>query len=162
MNKKGQIQISFGMIFSIIIVIATVAVGFYVINYFLDMSSCTKTSLFLDSLTNEVDKAWTGDKTQTVFKGNLPSGITYVCFGNLSASSGGDAGTDKMLLELKDYGASDKNLFIYPPKKACEQAFYDLKHARFDNFFCVPVKSGEVNVKLLKTSTEALVSLNKP
>ena len=43
MNKKslrGQIQLSFGMIFSIIIIIATIAVAFYVISTFMDTSRC--------------------------------------------------------------------------------------------------------------------------
>ena len=163
MNKKGQIQISFGMIFSIIIVIATVAIGFYVINYFLNLSSCTKTSLFWDSLTDEVDKAWNTDITQTVFSGNVPSGVGYVCFGNFSMTPENTVITRKIFAELKDYGENGKNSFIYPPKKACELAFYDLKHARFGKFFfCVPAKSGEVSVKLSKIATDPLVTLSRP
>ena len=67
MDKKGQIDISFGMIFSIIIIIATVAIGFYVITYFLNLSSCTKVGLFWNSLNEEVDKAWNSDIAQTVY-----------------------------------------------------------------------------------------------
>mgnify|MGYP001609437529 CR=1 FL=1 len=33
-NKRGQIELSFGMIFSIIIIIALVATAFYAISYF--------------------------------------------------------------------------------------------------------------------------------
>jgi len=162
MKRKGQIQISFGMIFSIIIVIATVAIGFYVINYFLNLSSCTKTSLFWNSLTDEVDKAWNSDITQTIFKGNVPSGVEYVCFGNFSLTPENNIATRKIFSELKDYGENGKNSFIYPPKKACELAFYDLKHTHSDNFFCVPVKSGVADIKLSKTSTATLVTLSKP
>jgi len=162
MNKKGQIQISFGMIFSIIIVIATVAIGFYVINYFLNLSSCTKTGLFWNSLTDETDKAWNTDMTQTIFKGNVPSGVEYVCFGNLSSRTGIDSKSTEILLELQTFGENDKNSFIYPPKKACELAFYDLKHSRFDNFFCVPAKSGVVDIKIsFDARKSALVTLSK-
>ena len=96
MDKKGQIDISFGMIFSIIIIIATVAIGFYVITYFLNLSSCTKVGLFWNSLNEEVDKAWNSDIAQTVYTKDVPSGITHVCFGNFT----------QMPLEI------DKKLFL--------------------------------------------------
>jgi hypothetical protein len=163
MKRKGQIQISFGMIFSIILVIATIAVGFYVINHFLNLSSCTKVGLFWNSLTDEVDKAWNSDMTQTIFKGDVPSGIGYICFGNFSLTPENNVVTRNIFSELKEFGEDNKNSFMYPPKKACELAFYDLKHARFDSFFCVQAKSGVVNIKLsFKSSTNALVTLSKP
>jgi len=161
MEKRGQIQISFGMIFSIIIIIATVAVGFYVITYFLNLSSCTKIGLFWNSLEKEIDKAWNSDMTQTVFKAEVPSGITYACFGNFSQMPLSDA-DKKMFLELKDYGSPGRNAYLYPAGKACDLAFYSLKHAKSDNFFCVPAKSGVVSIKLSKTSFDALVKLSKP
>lgn len=161
MNKKGQVQISFGMIFSIIIVIATIAVGFYVITYFLNLGNCTKVGLFQKSLTDKVDEAWDSVKTQTTFSGNLPSGIQYACFGNLSLEIGADSKSTEILLELQTYGGNGKNAFLYPPKKACELGFYDLKHAHADGFFCVPVKSGVASIKLSKIDTDALVTLSK-
>lgn len=161
MKKRGQIDISFGMIFSIIIIIATVAVGFYVITYFLNLSSCTKVGLFWNSLNEEIDKAWNGDMTQTTFKVNIPSGISYACFGNFSQMPLTDA-DKKMFTELKLYASPGRNAYLYPTGKACDLAFYTLKHARTDNFFCVPVKSGEIAVRLSKTSFDALVKLSKP
>jgi len=161
-KKRGQIQLSFGMIFSIIIIIATVAIGFYVITYFLNLSSCTKVGLFWDSLNGEVDKAWNSDIVQTLFKGDVPSGITNVCFGNFSQGQKIADADKEFFTELKDYAATERNAYLYPPGKACDIAFYSLKHARTDNFFCVPSKSGVINVKLSKTSSEALAKLSKP
>lgn len=160
-RRKGQIQISFGMIFSIIIVIATVAVAFYVINYFLNVSSCTKIGTFWKSLNDEVDKAWNSDITETLFKGQLPSGITQICFGNFSQTPL-FAGDQKLYSELERYQKTGRNAYLYPPGKACDIAFYELKHARTSNFFCVPVKSGVTTIKLSKTSFDALVKLNRP
>ena len=111
---------------------------------------------------DEVDKAWNSDITQTIFKGNVPSGIDYVCFGNISVASAGDSEMNIVVSELKNYGEDDKNSFIYPPKRACEIAFYNLKHASFDSFFCVREKSGSVSVKLSKSSSDALVKLSRP
>ena len=58
MEKRGQIQISFGMIFSIIIIIAIVAVSIYVITIFLDFNKCGKVVLFYEDLEEEIQKAW--------------------------------------------------------------------------------------------------------
>ena len=162
MKKGGQIQISFGMIFSIIIIIATVAVGFYVINYFLDLSKCTKIGSFWDSIDKEVDKAWNGDISQTIFNRELPSGITHFCFGSLNDIQSEDQDTKRIFSELRNYGSLEGNSYIYPPGKACDLAFKNIRHATADKFFCVPVKSGTISVKLSKGSFDALVKLSKP
>ena len=58
MNKRGQIDISFGMIFSIILIIAVVGVAFYVINNFIELKKCTEIGLFYDDLKKYIDEAW--------------------------------------------------------------------------------------------------------
>jgi hypothetical protein len=160
-EKKGQIQISFGMIFSIIIIIATVAIAFYVITYFLDLSNCQKNGAFWDSLNKEVYKAWNSDSMQEVYKAEVPSGITKVCFGNFTQMAYGD---DKVLFtELERYEQSKRNAYLYPPGKACEDlAYFNIEHSTTAEFFCVPVASGKINVKISKTSFDALVKLSKP
>ena len=159
-EKKGQIQISFGMIFSIIIIIATVAVAFYVISYFLDMNNCNKIVTCWTSLNAEVDKMWNSDGGQKLVTLELPSGIEKVCFGNFTQMPTPE---DKaVFLEMEIYGRSGRNAYLYPPGKACDNAFYSLTHARTDKFFCVPVKSGKASVRISKTSSEALVKLSKP
>ena len=158
MNKKGQVQLSFGMIFSIIIIIATVAIGFYVITYFLNLSSCTKVGIFWNSFNEEVDKAWNSDIAQTVFEKEIPSGITYLCLGNFSQMP---LEVDrKFFTDLKGYESPGRNAYLYPAGKACDAAFYNIKHAKTDRFFCVPAKSGTLSVKISKTSSDALVKLS--
>ncbi len=160
MRKKGQIQISFGMIFSIIIIIATVAIGFYVINYFLDLASCSKIGVFWDSLNKDIDKAWVSDMSQTVFKGELPSGISKICFGNFTMNY---AREDIEQFEfLKRYESRGRNAYLYPPGKACDLGFFELKHIEVDEFFCVPVRSGSASIKLTKTTFDPLVRLTTP
>lgn len=160
MQKKGQIQISFGMIFSIIIIIATVAVGFYVITYFLNLSSCSKIGIFWDSLDRDIEDAWVSDMSQTVFRGELPSKIDKICFGNFSMMP---AQEDREEFEfLQRYESRGRNAFLYPPGKACDLAFYELKHIETDEFFCVPVESGSAEIKLSKTTLDPLVKLSAP
>ena len=54
MKKRGQLQISFGMIFSIILIIAFVALAVYVIMIFLDTGKCANTGLFKNDLQQEI------------------------------------------------------------------------------------------------------------
>ncbi len=160
MNKRGQVQISFGMIFSIIIIIATIAIGFYVITYFLNLSSCTKIGIFWNSLDEEIAKSWNSDISQTVFEKEIPSGITHLCLGNFSQMS--FEADKKLFTELRGYENPGRNAYLYPPGKACDAAFYNLKHIKTDRFFCVPAESGTISIKLSKTSLDAMVTLSKP
>jgi len=161
MKKRGQIQISFGMIFSIIIIIATVAVAFYVITYFLDLSKCQKNGLFWDSFQKEIDKAWNSDITEEVYKAEVTSGITEACFGNFTQIA--EIGDRVVFEELRRYERTGRNAYLYPVGKACESlGYHDLQHIITDQFFCVPVKSGKIEIKLSKTSTDAFVKLSKP
>jgi len=161
--KRGQVQLSFGMIFSIIVIIATVAVAFYAISYFLNLSRCTQTGNFYGSLQNEIDKAWAGEITQKIFTEKLPSGIKNVCFGNISQNY--DAGLyAKIHDELESVAVAKNNIYLYPVWNACDGEFASkkLEHVKIDEFFCVSVKNNKASVKLTKGSGEALVTLSKP
>src|SRR3989344_8357256 len=83
-EKRGQMDISFGMIFSIILIIAVLAIAFYVIRYFSALSSCTSVGLFYTALTKEVDQSWATTTSKSIFSGNVPGSVDYVCFGNLN------------------------------------------------------------------------------
>jgi hypothetical protein len=158
---KGQIQLSFGIIFSIIIIIATIVVAFYVIGYFLDLSKCTKVGLFYDGLKKDVDKAWRADITQGIYKNELPSGIKKVCFGNSSQQYAKE--DEEQFAYFSSRSVAGMNGLFYPPEKACdsELAFFKVEHAVTDKFFCVPVASGTAKVKLSKGSADALVKLDR-
>ena len=82
-NKRGQLQISFGMIFSIILIIAFIAVFIYVITIFMGWKKCASTGLFKEDLQSTVNNAWQSDQYQDVFPKSqsiVPSGITQICF----------------------------------------------------------------------------------
>lgn len=161
-RKKGQIQISFGMIFSIIIIIATVAIGAYVIMHFMSLSKCTKISLFYKSLQDETTKAWEGDMTQRVVNINLPSGIDEVCIGNLTLGSTKEYETEYE--ELKRFRLMDRNLFLYPLGTSCggNPAIYKLDYVQSVQLFCSELKSGIVSIKLSKDVSDSYVKLSKP
>jgi hypothetical protein len=159
MERKAQLQLSFGMIFSIIIIIATIATAFYVISYFLNMNRCTQVGLFYNTLNDEVNKCWEGDFCQKVLTQAIPKPVEKVCFGNFSQTY--QKVDDVQFEYLKRFWRQDKNVFLYPASSSCDSnlAFYKLAHVRTDEFFCAPVKSGKITIKVIKTNLEPLVKL---
>lgn len=162
--KRGQLQISFGMIFSIIIIIATVAVAIYFISQFLDTSRCTQVNIFRSDFQDAVDEVWKSAKAQKSFEISLPSKIEEVCFGNLSNRG---SSYPKEYSDLRRYQSFDSNLFLLPSEKACggNSANAYLKHVQDSQFRCVNLKNGKASAIISKESTSQIlvkVTLNEP
>lgn len=156
-SKRGDVSLSFGTIFSIIVIIAIIGVAVYAITYFVGLKKCTEISLFYKNLQDKTDQAWSSDSVSDMFVGTLPTDIEKVCFGNVSMAPAGPEYT-----ALKVYARQNANVFMYPPKEACETKHVALKHAKFNSFFCVPVDDGRLRVSMKKSSYEALVTIDSP
>lgn len=159
--RKGQMQMSFGMIFSIILIIAIVAIAVYVTLNFLRLGKCTEIGLFYDSLKKEVEKAWKSTIYKDVFSDELPSGIEFVCFGDLNLGYNGEFREQYDFLSR--YRRQDKNVFLYPIQNACDSnlAFFKLEHVDISDFFCVPAIDGKIRVGMEKGQFDALVKLSQ-
>ena len=83
MKEKRGLELSFSMIFSIIVIIAIVAVAFYMISYLLKLKNCTELGLFTRELQETVDRAWNADSSSELFERTLPSFVDKVCVGSL-------------------------------------------------------------------------------
>jgi hypothetical protein len=81
-NKRGQANISFGMIFSIILIIVFLAFGFYAIKKFIDLQQTIQIQTFLKDLQNDVDKMWKSVQGSQEISYTLPTKATAVCFQN--------------------------------------------------------------------------------
>jgi len=167
-GKRGQFEISFSMIFSIIVIIAIVATSFYVIRYFLNLNKCNEVAFFFNDFQNKVNDAWRSGDTQSTFESNLPGSVRAVCFGNYSlVAPMGNTADAQRYNELRDYVRTkrDKNLFIYPSSGSCDASisYYNLQHSipAAGQFFCVDTVNGKLDVKLSKTSSDPLVKLSK-
>lgn len=158
-RKRGGIQLSFGMIFSIIIIIAIVGVAFYAIKHFLNLQKCTEISLFYDDLQKNIDRAWSSEITVEDYESKLPGSIDSVCFGDVAAGSGKEA------LALRRYRSQGGNIFLYPPENACGHVFKEIKHvdlsALSSSFVCFPTRSGKVSFGLEKRSFDTLVKITE-
>ena len=156
-------------------IITIITVGFYAIKHFLGLNNCSQVGLFFRDLEREVDKAWSEEIYSGRFQSNLPDsgfsklGITHVCFGKVTDIRPNAPNEDKNIKTgLEDFGGfsfAETNVFLYPPEKACEgeNFFRSLENARAKNndFFCVPVSNGVINIKLEKSQTDSLVKISE-
>jgi len=166
MKKKGQLELSFGMIFSILIIIATLAIAFYVIFKFMQTQECINVGLFFDGLNGKIEEAYKATIVSDSYTSNIPSGITAVCFGYLNQSTVTGGGDSTKQNELKANPAtrnSGANVFFYPLQQGCGGKFpyHKESHAVVDGFFCINVENGKLTVKLEKDAFESLVTLSK-
>ena len=162
MKKRGDISLSFGMISSILAIIAIMGVAFYAINYFLNLGRCTEIGLFYQDLQEKIDQAWNSEIAKNEFSGNLPTGIKSVCFGDLSSPGNGIASQEYN--DLKIYGIYGGNTFIYPSAKACDLPYKKINHVDFSElpgFTCFPINDGVVNIRFEKNSYDSLVKIIK-
>lgn len=80
MKKEGQLNLSFGMIFSIILIIVFLAFGFYAIKKFIDMQQTIQIESFMKDFQDDVDKMWKSPQGSQTLTYSLPSKINAVCF----------------------------------------------------------------------------------
>jgi eight-cysteine-cluster-containing protein len=162
-GKRGQLQISFGMIFSIILIIAFVAVAIYAIIMFLNLKKCSDLGSFKDDLQGEIDRAYSSDESNFVFNSSLSSGIR-VCFIDLSEESKGDS--KEIYTGFKKYGYVKVNTFYWPLQLKCPTTF-NLNHLNIteitknNNPYCISNLKGKISLKIEKNFYDSLVYISR-
>lgn len=159
MTKRAQIQMSFGVIFSIIIIAATLGIAGYVILKVWNAGNDAGCKLFYSDLQKKIDEAWNQDGGSSyVFSGSASSESEKVCFGYTNQTF---AELDKAAHEkIEEYSSKSVNLFFYPIASCGDSSFsYNLKHIKTDKFFCVDIQNGKASVKIAKGTFDALVKL---
>lgn len=158
MASRGELSLSFGVIFSLIIIIAIIGVGFYMISYFLSLKECTELGLYKRDLQLRIDDAWHSEEVSDSFEGTVPSFLEKLCFGNLSQGSAREE-----YQTLKRFDEPGANLFYYPlPSGRCDVTYGELKHARFTGFTCITVNDGKAKVNLIKNTFDTTVLVCDP
>lgn len=154
--KKAQVNLSFGMLFSIILIIFFIAFAFFAIQKFLGLGNTISVGKFVGDFQLNVDKLWAGSQGSQESEYSLPKKIKWVCFVNLLEPEQG-AYTD-FYKEFEKY-PSDNNLFFYPMDVGLD--VIEIAHINFegDNPLCFEVKNGKVKIGIEKDFGEALVSI---
>ncbi len=142
MKLKGELNLSFGMIFSIILIVAFIVFAFYAIKKFIDFQDTINIEKFKDDLQYDIDSMWRSSEGSQPVEYILPKKITAACLKED---------------EYENLYFESKN--IIPGKK--------LVHVDFDktldgkNFVCFENTNGKVNMILKKDFDEVLVTITK-
>lgn len=139
-SKKAQLKISFGMIFSIILIISFLAFGFFAIQKFLGMQDNIVMKKFVDNFQEDIDKMWKSTQGSKEVKYSVSRDVTSVCF------------------EYSPY----YNVLIYSGER-----FEDYTFAQIDiektldgkTSICAKVKEGKINFYLSKQFDEEYVTI---
>ncbi|MFA5173715.1 MAG: hypothetical protein WC438_00875 [Candidatus Pacearchaeota archaeon] len=164
-KAQQSIGMSFGTIFSIIIIIFIVVIAFIAINYFLDLKKCTQLGLFKKDLQEEINRAWHSEKSESEFKAALPSSIKAVCFANFSKTGAIGISSD-IYDDVSFYSIEDANMFFYPSTDACDIPYQKIENIDLDEIVgikkakCFDVIDGQISIIIKKERNQALVSLN--
>ena len=79
-NKRGQMKLSFGMIFSIFLIIIFIAFAVYAISKFINLQKTIQIESFARDFQADVDDMWNSPKGSQPETYSLPNKIDAVCF----------------------------------------------------------------------------------
>ena len=163
LNKKGQLNLSFGMIVSIIMIIIFLAFGFYVISKFLGMKNSVEIGKFIEGLRNDVDKMWRSSQGSQNLEYSLPTKIEYVCF--VDYTSGKKGAESEIYEKLKQVYNGEENIFFYPVGSGEGIDSAAINHINIgkitenQNPFCLNNEKGKIKLTLKKNFDDALVGI---
>lgn len=166
MNKRGQMELSFGMIFSLFLIIIFIAFAFYAISKFLSLSDSAVIGKFKESVQNDIDKLWKGSQGVWSPKSGytLPKGIELVCFADFSEKAKGNKKDIYVKLNQLSSGG-DRNMVFYPNGAGTGLNSFTMEHIDIkkitltDNPYCAENKKGKVMLTLNKEFGENLITI---
>lgn len=138
----GQMKLSFGMIFSIIMIIVFVGFAFYAIKTFLGLQDSTEIGTFIGDLQSEINKAWKSEQVSQEKEYSLPSEIESVCFV--------DDEYENLFFRSDEFFEGGKINYIDI-----------LKTTATENPFCIENKDGKIKIRLEKDFGEAMVTITR-
>lgn len=166
LGNRGQMKISFGMIFSIILIILFLGFAIYGIMKFLEISECAKIGKSVDGLRGDVDKMWKASQGSQEVVYNFPLDIEYVCF--VDYESEGIGRNSEKFREMKRYYFGEpENLEFYPEKESHCLDSIEIEHIDIEritskeNPYCIPNENGKVSMILKKNFSENLVVVTR-
>lgn len=141
-SKRAQMKISFGMIFSIFLIISFLAFSFYAIKNFVNIGKESQIKQFVSSLQNDVDKMWKSSKGSQEESYSLPEKIEKICFK--------DDEFENLIFVSKEFIAPEKILHLDLEKITSEE-----------NPYCIDNTEGKVNLIIKKNFGENEVTIIK-
>lgn len=142
-GRRGQINLSFGMIFSIILIIIFIAFAIYAIVHFLALQDSIKLNNFYSTLQNDVNTVWNNEQAIQTKSYTLPTSIQEVCFTN--------AGNENLIL----YGGNNQ------PENSNSIDHINITATTAQGDACFNVVNGQFSLVLQKNFGDTLVTITK-
>jgi len=166
MKKRGQMQLSFGMIFSIILIIVFIAFAFYVIKILIEGQEEATVLLFKEDLEEDIEKIWKGSGSITKPEGyKLTKKIEMVCFVDYSSPEKGE--NSEIYRKLKQVYYEYENMFFYPVGSGAGLDATTIRHidlekmTESENPYCIENKDGRIILTIKKGYNEELVLVER-
>lgn len=133
--KRGQLKLSFGMIFSIILIIVFLGFAFYSITKIIDFQKNTQIGLFVEDFQSDVDNMWQSSKGSQEREYSVPSSLIETCF-------------------------ETEGIITFNPLSVAQNFNgYEINHVKIIEKFCVKNVNGKIKLKISKDFNEALVTI---
>lgn len=175
-NKKAQMKLSFGMIFSIILIIIFLSVAFYAITKFLGLKDNIQIGDSINKLESDINRIWRATQASESQSYAFPKDIEFICFIDYDKRARGEftiyeKGDEIINIydELERTRSTNRqNLFFYPYGSGGSIGSYELKNINLtkivkeNNPYCIENFRGEINLVLKKNFGEKLVVIEKP
>ena len=152
LGKRGELNLSFGMIFSIILIIAFLVFAFYAIRTFLGVQDAAKVANFRENLQNDIDELWKAPQGTQRASYSLPGSIEKVCFKDdryenlIFFPEDTVAGLEPKLIEHIDI-----NRIVSSENTPLENR----------NMFCINKVNGKIEMTMKKSYDENLVMITR-
>ncbi len=163
--KKAQMKLSFGMIFSIILIVVFLWFSIYAIQKFLGIQRSIQITTFSENLQNDINKMWRGSQGSQEYEYVLPKRIKKVCFVDFNQSS---RGRDKDIYsDLKMAYFGSENMIFYPVGSGEGLDSKEIKHINIeritsaDNPFCIDNIKGKIKMTIKMMPGENLVTITE-
>lgn len=87
MGKRGQMKISFGMIFSIILIVFFIAFAIYAVQKFLGVQNFASADQFINDLQKDVTTIWSSGPATQPETYSISNSVAEICFTNSGADN---------------------------------------------------------------------------
>jgi len=145
MNKKGAMELSFGMIFAIILIVVFLVFAFFGIKKILAVQEQVKYVQFAEDLQSDVDKIWKSAQASKEVTYMIPSKIAEICFENKE--------TRNLIFNPRTAG--------FEPKTITNLNFLEMFPEESTSSFCIKTKDGTVSMTLSKEYSQNLVTISR-
>ena len=156
---------SFGMIFSIILIILFLAFTVYGIMKFLGFQKAVQVGQFTEYMQDDINTMWGGSQGSVNKEYRLPQGIQYACFFDINSQPIGPKAEYQKDFEL--ISAGENNFYFYPVGSAEGLDSKVIQHIDIakitssENPYCIPNTNGKIKMTIKMNLGDSLVSVTR-